>query len=194
MVTENTHPDPSQARTTPSPPPQTTNPSFLASNLLFALKHNADRCCWDSLKKIVTTHFTSEDIQVALTLSMDFIPGDLTAMRSCRLSNTQEQLNVLLTWFTTATDFPQIFADDPYSLPPEDLKDVGIVTVYNTARKALELSNKNDEVLREVLSGVNTQLHELSEVFRLELAKMNTLIQGLSPPPSTQVGFLPPSV
>ena len=196
MDTENshldpTHPDPTQARTTPSSPPQATTPSFLANNLLFAIKHNADRCCWDSLKKIVNTHFKPEDIQVAFALSKDFIPEDLTAKRSCRLSNAHEQLNVLLTWFTTATNFPQIFADDPYSLPPEDLKDLGIVTVYNTARKAMELSNENDEMLREELSVVNTQLHELSEVFRLELAKINTLIQGLSPPPSTQVGVSP---
>ena len=185
MASDGVQPDPipqgqtsAPTPTSPQPPPP---PGYLANNLLYSLKYNAGRSTSDTLKRIISSHFKQEDIATAYTLCKEFIPQTLIPDRRCKLNNAQALLNLLVTWFQTeTTSLPEIFADEPYALPPANLKDVGEVTIYNIAKNAMEASNRNGEMFQEEISKIYTGFLDMSNLLREEIANLKSQILCLS--------------
>ena len=185
MASDDVQPDPIPQGQTSAPPlasPQPPPPAgYLANNLLYSLKYNASRSTSEVLNKIIRAHFKNEDIETAYAICKEYIPQTLFPNRQAKLKNHQAILNLLVTWLQTeTTSLPEIFADEPYALPPANLKDVGEVTIYNIAKNAMEASNRNEEMFQEEISKINTGFLGISNLLREEVANLKSQIHCLS--------------
>ena len=149
--------------TQPSPPP------FIANNLIYTLFYNVDSCSKDTLVKIIREHFNDSDIQLAYLISADYFPQDFKPNRLCKAFTTKQRLDYVISWLQTQTGLPQIFAAEPYKLPPPDIKDLSPVTTYNTATKALQTANS----LKTNVDSFTDEIKRIHDQLQLITSSMN---------------------
>ena len=104
-------------------------------------------------------------------------------LRIARSSTPTKQLEILINWLqeTDKNNIPEIFAEEPYTLPKPAGVDLHIVTVNNTATKALTAVNTLSSDLSKISDNItlikNGMLYaSVFETKILELAESVTLI------------------
>ena len=127
-------------------------PSYISDNVLYTINYNVNQGLLETIIDLVNFHYNDGDISAAYAKCSGYIEACNQKFRPSKASNADKKLRLLISWLQNSdkSKLPEIFADSPYTLPiPKDV-DLHIVTVNNTAKKALSTVNSLSSDLSKI--------------------------------------------
>lgn len=105
--------------------------SVLANNCLYFIQYQSNRSDVDSTIQTVSAAFSDEEINAAYTKCKDLIPDTILQEQPTKSLSSLRKVSYVTKWLRTCS--VEMYADDPYNLPPKGPADLSLPAVYHTA-------------------------------------------------------------
>lgn len=174
-----------------------TPPHLLESNVLYVLKYWGRCNTIPDTKKLVDDLYPKDDIDTAYAQCCDLIPEEITK-RKTRSLTKEKKIDVMITWITTNTNIPSLYPDNPFKLPPPDLRDLSLVRNHNLASQAMDLAKSLESKLdpsgdlfcsinsiQETLKSVQSQFQNAMKIIGEQLQHINNSVSHNQQRPSS---------